>query len=163
MTQGLAQTAPERFAAVGVVISLLNAETECEVQDVPMPIMYQVGTEDTLASYSGESTDPQINVLSASDTVAYWRGVNSCDAEPTTREYPDLDDTDNSVVHREDYTCAATGADIALLTMEGAGHVAPSIEVQVSGIWEAFAGVQNHDIEGAREFWEFFKDRRRTP
>ncbi len=35
--------------------------------------------------------------------------------------------------------------------------MAPSIEVQVSGLWEALAGKQNHDLEGAREIWAFLQ------
>ena len=155
MTQRLAQEAPSRFAAMGVVIALEPANSTCTPLNVPMPMMYQVGTADAGILYEGGSVDAQVHVLSAEDTTAIWRDLNACEAEPTSTDLPDVDPDDQSTVRRDDYTCSSAG--LAVLTMDGAGHVPPSIEVQVSTFWEGVAGIQNHDIEGARVFWDFFK------
>lgn len=157
MTQRLIQEAPERFAAAGVVISLRAANNECTAPDEPMPLMYQVGTADDLVPYDGVTTDPQIEVLSAEESVAAWREINQCEPGPTTTAYEDLDPDDRSTATRDDYDCSATGTALSLVTLEGAGHVAPSVEYRVSGLWEGLAGIQNHDIEGARELWTFFQ------
>jgi polyhydroxybutyrate depolymerase len=162
MAQRLAQEATERFAAVGAAIALAPGNNDCAPSDDPIAIMYQVGTEDSLAPYEGGSTDEQIVVLSADETVAYWVALNQCTAEPESTSYEDLDADDSSTASRDDYDCSATGTALSLITLEGAGHVAPSIEIQVSGIWEGLAGIQNHDIEGAREFWAFFEGHSRT-
>ena len=155
MTQRLAQEAPERFDGYGVVIALQPAESDCTALEQPAPLMFQVGTTDAAIPYEGGRSDPQISVLSASDTLAMWAGVNGCEATPTTTTLPDLDPDDRSTVRRDDFRC--TAAPLAMLTLDGAGHVPPSIEVQVSAVWEGIAGVQNHDVEGAREFWAFFE------
>ncbi|HJN72289.1 MAG TPA: PHB depolymerase family esterase [Myxococcota bacterium] len=159
MTQRLAQEVPERFAAMGVVIALQPAESDCTALDVPMPLMYQVGTADAAILYEGGASDSNTSVLSAAETVAYWRDLNGCEATPTTTSLDDLDPDDSSTVSRDDYSCDQ-GA-LSVLTMDGAGHVPPSIEVEVSAFWEGIAGIQNHDIEGARVFWTFFSGRSR--
>lgn len=156
MTQRLAQEAPSRFAAMGVVIALQPAESTCTAQDVPMPMMFQVGTADAGIPYEGGQVDAQVNVLSAEATAALWRDLNGCETESASTSFPDLDPDDQSTARRDDYTCSR--AALSVVTLDGAGHVPPSIEVHVSSFWEGVAGIQNHDVEGAREFWGFFKD-----
>ncbi|MFH1809403.1 MAG: PHB depolymerase family esterase, partial [Pseudomonadota bacterium] len=162
MAQRLAQEAPARFAAIGAVIALMPASNDCTPQDVPMPLMYQVGSADAEVLYQGGASDPQVASLSAVDSVAYWRSLNHCETTPALSSLPDLDPEDGSTARREDYACADTGASLALIALDGAGHVPPSVEVEVSLAWEALAGRQNHDVEGAREFWAFFKGRLRV-
>ena len=155
MTQRLGQEAPDRFAGLGVVIALAPANNDCEAQDVPIPVMFQLGTADEYIPYGGGVGTGDIHVQSAGETAAYWAGVNGCEGEPTTTTYDDLDPTDGSTVTRSAYTC--TGAPLVVETQQGAGHVAASIEVQVSSVWERLVGPQNHDVEGARVLWEFFQ------
>ena len=155
MTQRLVAEAPERIAAGGVVIALRPENTECEDQEMAMPMLYQVGTTDAAIPYEGGSSDSNIVVLSAQDTAAHWAGVNGCEEQTRSTDFPDLDAEDQSTVREEVWTCSS--APLVVQHMEGAGHVAPSIEVEVSGFWEGIAGIQNHDIEGAREIWAFFE------
>jgi polyhydroxybutyrate depolymerase len=158
MTQRLALQAPDRFAAFGAVIALLPATTSCAPVEQPASIMYQLGTADTYILHDGGQAgdDPALNVLSAAETTAYWTGLNACEGEPTVTTYDDLDPQDGSTVEREDHACPATGTSVAILRAQGAGHVASSVAVEVSGWWESLVGEQNHDMESARELWAFF-------
>jgi polyhydroxybutyrate depolymerase len=161
MTQRLGIEAPDRFTGLGVVIALMPANDECTAAgDEPLPIMFQIGTADATIPYEG-GVGVLANtgeVLSAADSVAYWVLRDQCHQTPTPQALPDLDPDDDSTVTRDDFDCPATATAVTVLTLHGAGHVAPSIEVQVSGLWESIAGEQNHDIEGAREFWTFFQE-----
>lgn len=160
MTERLAQEAPEVFAAMGVVIALMPENTECSSSgELPMPIIYQIGTEDRAVPYEGgaSSFETTGSFLSKDASVQHWLDLNQCDGEPSTSEYVDLDRWDRSTATREDWACPATGTAVSVITLDGAGHVAPSIEVRVSLLWEAVTGQQNHDIEGARELWAFMK------
>ncbi len=160
MTERLAQEAPEVFAAAGVVIALMPENNECAIPgDLPMPIMYQLGTEDSAIPYEGGQSGFEAtgSFLSKQDSVRIWLDLNRCEGEPATTAYEDLDPRDCSTAMREDWDCPTTGTAVSVITMEGAGHVAPSIEVEVSLIWEALTGQQNHDLEGARELWAFMK------
>lgn len=156
MAQRLAQEFPEQFAGIGVTIALEPLQSECTPKEQPMRIMFQVGTRDEAILYDGGYGDPQLGNRSASETLAVWAGVNGCNAEPKLSSYADLDPEDSSTVKREDWVC--TKAPLTLLTLEGAGHVTASLAVEVSSLWEGVAGIQNHDIESAREFWRFFED-----
>lgn len=155
MAQRLAQEVPEHFAGMGVVISAMPTNNDCTAQNVAMPMIYQVGTEDSFIPFEGGTTREQIEVQSNADSVAYWRDLNGCNADDVRdTSYDDLDPDDDSTAARRDFTC--TEAALSVITITGAGHVAPSIVVPVSAGWEALAGEQNHDIEGAREIWAFF-------
>ena len=157
MTQRLGREASDRFAGLGVVIAQAPALDECEEPTSPVPVMFQLGTIDPYMKLDGGVGRADVNVLSAGETAAIWGAQNGCDGEPTTTSFDDLDPDDGSTATRADYTC--TGAPTSFVTMHGAGHVAPSIEVQVSKAWEALAGPQNHDLEGARVLWDFFQGR----
>ncbi len=156
MTQRLAMEQPERFAGFGVIIAQLPVASNVEPQNIPVSIMYQLGTEDAAVRFEGGASDPQVAVQSAEQTFDYWRSLNSCEEPGTVRHYPDIDPDDGSTVYREDIECSATGTQLSFVVMEGAGHVPPSTTVRVSRFWEAIVGRQNHDVESARLFWEFF-------
>jgi polyhydroxybutyrate depolymerase len=164
MAQRLAQEAAERFAGIGAVIALMPQNTECTApSELPIAVMYQVGTADATIPYEGGLSGYEATgeFQSAAASVALWVAHNQCEETPTADAYPDLDPADGSTATREDYACPSTGTAVSITTMDGAGHVAPSIEVQVSGLWEALAGKQNHDLEGAREIWAFLQDHSR--
>ncbi len=158
MSMRLAQEAGERFAAVGIVIAQMPANNECgDPSALAMPIMFQLGTDDPIIPYEGglSPVEKTGTFQSADESVAHWRAHNACDEASTTSDYPDLDTRDRSTAHREDWSCPATDSAVSLIVMDGAGHVAPSIEVRVGTLWEIAAGQQNHDLEGARELWDF--------
>ena len=82
-------------------------------------------------------------------------------AAETIENLPDINNLDSSTVVRTSYEGDSGIQDVTLITMDGAGHTEPSISEQYSGIYEAIAGIQNHDIEMAEIVWEFFKDKSR--
>ena len=155
MTQRLALEHPSRFAGFGVIIAQLPANSEVVAKGQAVSLMYQLGTEDPLIAFEGGAKEAQIVVQSADETFEFWRNLNQCEAG-VVREYPDLDASDSSTVRQEDFDCSKTNTKLSFVVMDGAGHVTPSIEVQVAKLWERLAGVQNHDIESARLLWAFF-------
>ena len=134
-----------------------------EMSELPIAVIYQVGTADAAIPYEGGQSgfENTGEFQSAAASVAHWVAHNQCEQIPTADDYPDLDPADGSTAHREVHACPSTGAAVSITTMVGAGHVAPSSQVQVSGLWEAIAGKQNHDLEGAREIWAFLQDHSR--
>jgi len=159
MALRLAQEHPELFDAVGAVIALMPADNKCTPAADPMSVMFQVGTLDELIPYQGgqSSSQPTGTVLSAAASVDHWVAHNQCETTPSTTEIPDGPHDDESTATLDEYDCPATSTSVAIFHLEGAGHVPPSIEIQCGPVWEGIVGKQNHDIEGAREFWSFFQ------
>ncbi len=54
------------------------------------------------------------------------------------------------------FTMIQSGMRITFSRSDG-GHMEPSIQEQYSPLIEAYLGMQNHDIEMAREIWNFLK------
>lgn len=164
MTLRLAQEAPERFAAAGVVIGGMPANSECTAPSaLPMPIQFQVGTLDVAVPFDGgaSSSAGSGSFLSAADSVQHWVDHNQCEASPTTWSFDDVDPHDGSTAHGQRFACPATGADVSWITLQGAGHVPPSVQVHVSDFWEGLVGPQNHDVESAEAFWSFLAEHSR--
>ena len=158
MFHRIAQERPELFAGMGVVISLMPADNKCQQRDAPIPIMYQVGTADSGVKYEGGSSGNSGTNLSARESIAYWVEHNQCETAPVSSMVEDGPYDDRSTITLELYDCPTTRTKVGIYHMHGAGHVPPSIDVQVSEAWESLAGVQNHDLESARAFWSFLKE-----
>jgi polyhydroxybutyrate depolymerase len=164
MTLRLVQEAPERFAAAGVVIGGMPANSECtDPSEVPMPIQFQVGTLDEAVPFEGGTSSNGTSgaFLSAEESVLHWVAHNQCETTPTTWAIDDVDPDDGSTAHGQSFACPATGAEVSWITLENAGHVPPSIQVHVSDFWEGLVGPQNHDVESAEAFWAFMAPHRR--
>ena len=159
MVQRLAQETPGRFAALGVINAQLPRDNACSPVGEAVALMYQLGTDDPAIAYDGSpSNDPALVVTSAAETLAYWRGVNVCTDAAAEQAYPDRDPDDGSTATVAHFTCS--GAPLAVITVDGGGHVPSSIAVRVTWAWEALVGPQNHDFESARELWAFFAAQR---
>ena len=160
MTLRLAQERPDRFAGMGVVIALMPANNECMPRTQPISIQFQVGTEDRAIPYAGGLSGSKRtgSFWSAEDTLAHWVSHNRCRSSSTMTSIPDSRFPDQSTVTLQSYDCPATRTRVQMYHINGGGHVPPSTNIQVSRIWEAVTGKQNHDIEGARVLWQFFQD-----
>lgn len=156
MTLRLATEHPERFSAFGVVTALMPANSDCEPPRTPVPIAFIVGSEDKSTRYRGgvSAAARSGSVRSADASVATWVKLGNCEEAKTTA-LPDRDRRDRSTVTLRRHDCPGD-LEVLLYTLQGGGHVPPSIEQPVSRIWESIAGVQNHDIETATELWRFF-------
>lgn len=152
MSYRLATEVPDRFAAAAVFIANLPDPSECAPAITPLPMMIVNGTLDQLMPWEGgEVAGGRGTVLSAEATRDVWIAVNGAATPPAdTETLPDIDADDNSTITCEDYAAAsASGAPVRFCTVDGGGHLMPSIDHQLFGR-------QNHDAEGARMAWEFF-------
>jgi polyhydroxybutyrate depolymerase len=157
MTLRLAQEHPRLFAAFGVVAAAMPAKNRCGSPTSPVSLAFVVGAADKAIPHAGgrSSLAASGSVLSAERSVAAWTTVARCKHPPTVQRIPDRDPRDGSTVMRQLHTCEGA-REILLLTVNGGGHVVPSIAQPVSRMWESVVGRQNHDIETAAELWRFF-------
>ena len=151
MTQYLACAMPERIAGIGVVVATLPkaAERDWPKPAVPVPAVVMLGTEDTFKPWDGSRDQ-----FSAAETVAFWRRVNGCGAEPVRKELPDRDPADGCRVTVESW---AGKAPVVFYTMEGHGHGWP----MQPGRADTGTGPKTRDIAAPDEFWAFFRDKTR--
>jgi polyhydroxybutyrate depolymerase len=164
MTLRLAQEHPDLFAAFGAVAALMPANNRCGLPTKPVSVAFVAGTADKAVPFTGggSSLAASGSVLSAERSVATWAGPARCSSSPTDQGLPDRDPRDGSTVTRQLRACEG-GHEILLLTVNGGGHVVPSIAQPVSRAWELLVGRQNHDIETAVELLRFFLAHPRRP
>jgi polyhydroxybutyrate depolymerase len=95
-------------------------------------------------------------VLSSDASAAYWAELAGHEAPPIGRRLPDLDPDDGSWAELFTWQGAA-GPEVAHLVVHGGGHSFP----HPRGSYPRFLGRSNHDVDAAREIWEFFSRQRR--
>ncbi|MHA7833742.1 MAG: CE1 family esterase [Algiphilus sp.] len=156
MALRLAQEAPERVAGAVSVLGLVAEDGECVTPATPVPVMLMHGTEDPLARYEDGRGPFRDYLLGAEASYRFWLELNGVVAEPERRRvFADLDASDESTV-----ACLARGTDqrrVQLCTMDGAGHLDPSI-TRFYGSGSGPFGRQNRDIESAVLAWAFLRD-----
>jgi len=156
MSYRLATELPSRVAAAAAFIANRPKPSECPDATTPVPILIVNGTEDPLMPYDGGVIAPSFGgfgtVASAEATRNHWLSINRADTtQRSVEQLPDRDPNDGSVVICEtDPPAGRSGAEVRFCRVDGGGHIMPSIEHQLQGR-------QNHDVEGARLAWSFFK------
>ena len=162
MSLRLAIEAGETFAAIAPVVAAMPKSSKCSQPDTQVALMLLSGTNDAILPYDGgQMPGGRGEVLSAVDTITFWKNLNQNTSTATVENLPDINMLDASTVIRSSYSGETRIQDVILITMDGAGHTEPSIAEQFSGVFEAIVGRQNHDVEMAELVWEFFKDKTR--
>ena len=162
MSFRLAIEAGDKFAAIAPILAALPSNSKCTEPDTKVALLLVNGTSDSILPYNGgPMAGDRGEVISTINTISFWTDLNQNDAAETIENLPDINNLDSSTVVRTSYRGDSGIQDVTLITMDGAGHTEPSISEQYSGIYEAIAGIQNHDIEMAEIVWEFFKDKSR--
>lgn len=160
---------PERFAALGVGIANLPAQSSCPLPPAPISTILVAGDEDshympwTGGCVSGRAGCEEGSVLSAEQTRDYFLGLNGIATPALTRMiFPDADPIDRSHVLRERYIDDDGRHELTFLRVLGGGHNLPTIAnpVAPSALAALGLGHQSHDAETAREMWNFFKRQR---
>lgn len=149
MTQYLACVMPERIAGIGVVVATLPkaAERDWPQPSLPVPALVMLGTEDRFKPWEGNADQ-----FSAAETVAFWRKVNGCGAEPVRQELPDRDPGDGCRVTRESWPGEAP---VVFYTLAGHGHGWP----MQRGRPDSGTGPKTRDISAPEELWAFLEDK----
>lgn len=166
MSIRLAIELPERFAAVCSCVGSVAADSDCAQPTKSVPFMYMVGTADPLMPYEGgaiavtrRSPEGRGTVLSAMDSLAFWRNVNHANGMPTIDNPPDTDKSDGSYVvittWKPETANSTNGAEVVYYEMIGAGHGWPGGK-QHGILYQQIVGKKSLDINGADEAWKFF-------
>lgn len=92
----------------------------------PRSVLFILGTEDPLVPFNGGPIKlfrkTRGEVLSAADSVKYWREKNQCNDKPTSDSLPDTEE-DGTTANRQIWNCA--GARVGIVTVKGGGHTWP--------------------------------------
>ena len=162
MSFRLAIEAGDKFAAIAPILAALPSNSKCTEPDTKVALLLVNGTSDSILPYNGgPMASDRGEVISTINTISFWTDLNQNDAAETIENLPNINNLDSSTVVRTSYEGDSGIQDVTLITMDGAGHTEPSISEEYSEIYEAIAGIQNHDIEMAEIVWEFFKDKSR--
>lgn len=160
MSFRLAIEAGDTFSAIAPVVAALPKTSKCSKPTEAVPLLLVNGTDDPILPYNGGSmAGNRGKVLSAVDTIAFWKGVNQNTATSVTKNFPDTNTADKSTVVQTGYAGKTSNQDVTLVTMAGAGHAEPSIAEQYASVVEGILGRQNHDIEMAELVWNFFQNK----
>jgi polyhydroxybutyrate depolymerase len=157
---------PEMFAAAAPVISAFpeRAAASCSSSlDMPMIIIH--GDADPLIPYDAQAVYAgpwrMFDILSVSETVAFWAEQNGCDLDPLIEEMPNRDLTDNTTATRETYVDNGGVPKVIHIKVHNGGHNWPGGNHRVPGF---MIGPQSHDFSATEEIWEFFAlHQRETP
>ena len=162
MSIRLALELSNKIAAVAPVVAAKPA-VSCNDPVLPISILFLLGTDDPLSPFQGGEVAPTIGargtVLSAQESLDFWREVNKTDANPIVTNFSDISDGDSSTMCKVLYDNGKRETQVILYEVKGGGHLEPSIQEQYAGIIEVSLGKQNHDIEMAREIWNFLRDK----
>jgi polyhydroxybutyrate depolymerase len=130
-----------------------------------MSVLFMNGTKDPLSPYDGgriwKDKFERGEVLSTPVSVDYWVKHDATSHTAMVKEFANISRRDSSRVVRKSYRNGKQNTEVVLYKVIGGGHTEPSIEEKYGIIYRLIVGNQNHDIEMAREIWEFFKNKRR--
>jgi polyhydroxybutyrate depolymerase len=164
MALRLAVELPNKIAAVHSNAGLMAAKSQCTTATKAVGVLISVGTLDPIVPFLGGVVNADSlseasaggTVLSAIDSVNFWRGVNGITGAPSTLLLTDLIKTDISTVESEFSAASAAGSAVLYLKIDGAGHAWPS-STQLTSAMQARMGIKNQDIDMSEEAWKFFK------
>lgn len=156
MVLRMAREAPEVFTAGTTILGLDPGVDICAQPAEPTPLLIIHGTDDPLAPYEGASPWFGRQRESAPGTYQNWVDRNDVNASPEhSIQVPNRSTEDSSTV-----SCVSRGSldrEVRFCTMDGAGHLDPSIDRPFGAFGQLVLGPQNRDIEGAEEAWTFFE------
>lgn len=138
MSNRLACQASDLIAAIGGVAGAYSP-VECKLTR-PVPVIAFHGTKDTVVDYNGI---PSLDFPAVQDWAKAWATRNECDLTPT--DIPAVADTSGVL-----YAGCKDGAEVALYTVEGGGHV------WSGGPRMGFLG-KTSPVDATPILWEFFK------
>ncbi len=154
MSYRLVDELSHRIAAVAAFVANRPQNSECTAPRNPTSIFICNGTKDTWMPWNGGQVIKGGAVISAQATRDFWIEHNSA-VLSQTKKYRDLDSTDSSTVKSETYSSGLEGSEVMFYTVTGGGHTIPGIAHTLNPVVELIVGPQNHDIEGARQAWNF--------
>lgn len=193
MSFRLAIELPDRLAAACSCVGSVAASSECPIPTIPIPVLYMVGTNDPLMPYDGGAIAPSRRnplgrgtVLSAMESLAFWRNANGADGLPVIENPADSNKDDGSYVVISIWRPSVGGAEPArtgkqtprnagshdVSMRDNANALGPRAEVvfyemiggghgwpggrQHGVLYQQIVGKKNLDINATDESWKFF-------
>jgi polyhydroxybutyrate depolymerase len=166
MTLRLALEMQPAPAAVAAVAGTMAAKSECTGAPRPVSVLLIHGTDDPLAPYTGgpvrlgEGRD-RGSIVSVAAARDFWLNADGLQsAKPVEATFPH--DGDDATRTRKATYGPDAGPQVAVITIEGGGHVEPSKRFHYPALYGRIVGAQNRDFETVEEAWSFFKTKK-TP
>ncbi len=152
-----------RVAAIAAFIANLPAVSECaEPVDITPVAIFNGDAEAFYMPWEGgcvaSAECERGTVLSAEQTRDFWLGFNAVsDPDPEVFDFPDIFNGDGSTVRRTLHQGGLQGSSVSFHRVFNGGHSKPTIEHPFNQFLLTLAGlgIQNRDIESARESWAF--------
>ncbi|UTH73125.1 PHB depolymerase family esterase [Chromobacterium sp. IIBBL 290-4] len=168
MTLRMAAERGARLAAFATVGASMARRSECAPAAHPLPGLIVAGTADPVVPFRGGEVSllagkGRGEVISVNDTVARWRKLDGEDGQAAVTEtLPHLRPEDPTLAVWSRWG-GSRGLPLWQLTIQGGGHVEPSIQHRIGVLYARVAGRQNGDVESAELAWSLFRDSRRLP
>ncbi len=148
------------FAAIGSDASDLpeNDAPQCKPSE-PISFVGIHGTADPIDPVNGGATGGGYasakggNVLSASQTMQFWAGVDECGPNPSVSNLPPTVNDGTSVVQYMYSGCTA-GTSVTYYLVNGMGHGWPPFAIPPADA--KITGPTSKNINATQVFWDFF-------
>jgi polyhydroxybutyrate depolymerase len=154
MTYRLASALSDRIAAIGVTAGSIgmiedNGDTvRIAPPSHPVSVIHFHGLADPSVPYlGGAESDGPDNIISVSNTIAFWLNADHCAHAPTSRSVS----SDRNVII-DSYSGCAKGTAVTLYTIIDGTHRWPGDDVP----WYTFPGRDDSDVVATDVMWSFF-------
>ncbi|MFL5349024.1 MAG: alpha/beta hydrolase family esterase [Hyalangium sp.] len=156
MSYRLACERADRFAAIGPVAGLMPERLSASCSPArPVPLITFVGTEDPLVPFQGgQVSGDRGPVLSETEALARWAGLNGCKGPPAVTPEPDRVPGDGTRIRREALGACRNGSEVVFYVVEGGGHTWPG---GVQYLPRRLIGRTSQELDASRALWEFFQ------
>ncbi len=155
MVQRAACEDPTRFAGFATVsAAAFGGMQDVCTSELPAPMLMLHGTADENIPWDGTGVTRNGQTIYVTypigTTFSYWASVNGCDQDASTTDIPATETATS--VRVLTVTCPA-GTAVALYGILDGGHNWPRPDLEPYPA----SGAINHDIDAAREIWNFFE------
>jgi polyhydroxybutyrate depolymerase len=146
----------DRIAGIAVVVANQPADWTCRTER--LAALFINGTRDEYMPFAGgqiAATKTRLDlgrVLSVDETIAEFKGINSCAGVKETKTL-DKVAGDDTVVVVTDYECGE--APLKQIVVQGGGHTWPGARDGI--IVELLLGNTSREINATAEIWNFFR------
>ena len=92
----------------------------------------------------------------------FWRELDQLPVQPSVSgPLPHRDASDPTAAQRTIWGADPRNYQVELVRITNGGHVEPSAQKRIGGMYRAIVGSQNGDFESAEEAWAFFRNKSR--
>ncbi len=151
---------PGKLAAVASVAASVSTNFQNIPVKQPLPIMFLLGTEDTLVPWLGGSIGGEIlkkkirgAVISGRESVDFWLAKNGNSAKAERVPLDDTNPDDGSKVFVEQYGADNSSNEVVLVEIQGGGHTWPSGQQYLP---VKLIGPVCKDFDANEMIWTFF-------